>query len=229
MNHAGLGKGIVIKVANEIGVLNQISKLVAEKGVNVIAVHGTVNGGVATLRVITTDNLHVGDALRARNYEPHETDCVLVEVPNKPGVLRHVTEKLRGEAIDIHHLYATAAEASESSVVVFATSHNDRAIVVLNKWSAPSREPVGHAVVSPKTTGTAMQRLKADRRNRHACRPQEQRGDDRVREPVRLRHERRHSQSLGLLATARYRGHGRRTAVPNCDRLVARRQRGVPA
>lgn len=139
MNHAGPGKGIVIKVANEIGVLNQISKLVAEKGVNVIAVHGTVNGGVATLRVITTDNLHVGDALRARNYEPHETDCVLVEVPNKPGVLRHVTEKLRGEAIDIHHLYATAAEASESSLVVFATSHNDRAIVVLNKWSAPSR------------------------------------------------------------------------------------------
>ncbi|HEX9784220.1 MAG TPA: hypothetical protein VGA56_16010 [Opitutaceae bacterium] len=126
-------KEIVLKVVNEIGVLNQISKLIAEKGVNIIAVQGTVQDGSAVLHLITSDNLRVGDALRARNFAPHEMDCVLVEVPNKPGVLRNITEKLLPEGIDIHHIYATAGEASDTSLVALACSRNDHAIVVLNK------------------------------------------------------------------------------------------------
>ena len=127
-----LGKEIVLKVTNEIGLLNQICKLVAEKGVNMVAVHGSVDGENSIIRLITTDNLRVSDALRAHNYAPHEEDCVLVAVPNKPGMLRTITEKLAMENIDIHHLYATANGSQETSLVALGCSNNDRALVLLN-------------------------------------------------------------------------------------------------
>jgi len=133
MVKARLGKEIVVKVTNEIGVLNQMCKLVAEKGANILAVHGTVEGETAVLRLVTTDNLRIKEALAAKNFGPHESDCVLVEMPHKPGILKVITEKLAAEGIDIHHLYATAGETTENCVVVFLCSNNDRALVVLSK------------------------------------------------------------------------------------------------
>ena len=133
MIKANLGKEIVLKVTNEIGILNRLCKMVSEKGINVIAVHGTVDGDSAVIRLITADNLRVGDALRAHHYAPHEQDCVLVELPNKPGVLRTITEKLAGEMIDLHHLYATTAPGHDNSLVVFGSSNNDRALIALKR------------------------------------------------------------------------------------------------
>ena len=127
---ARLGKEIVVRVTNEIGVINQLSKVIAEKGINALAVNGEVDGPTATLRFVTTDNLRATDALRARHYAPYESSCVIVEVPNKPGMLRTVTEKLAAESIDLHHLYATAAEDEHHSLLALDSTDNDHAVVV---------------------------------------------------------------------------------------------------
>lgn len=58
---------------------------------------------------------------------------VLVEVPHKPGMLKHLTEQLRDAKIDIHHLYASAASDQTKCVVVFSSSDNQKAVVVLNQ------------------------------------------------------------------------------------------------
>ncbi len=133
MLKARLGKEIVVRVTNEIGVINQLSKVIAEKGINALAVSGEVEGRTATMRFVTEDNLRISDALRAKHYAPHESECVIVEVPNKPGMLRSVTEKLATESIDIHHLYATAAEDEKHSLLAFDCTDNDHAVVVLNR------------------------------------------------------------------------------------------------
>lgn len=133
MIKARLGKEIVVRVTNEIGVINQLSKVIAEKGINALGIEGEVDGATTTMRFITTDNLRIGDAFRKRNYAPHESECVIVEVPNKPGMLRSVTERLAAESIDIHHIYATAAEDESHSLLAFASSNNDHAVVVLNR------------------------------------------------------------------------------------------------
>lgn len=133
MLKARLGKEIVVRVTNEIGVINQLSKVIAEKGINALAVNGEVEGRTATMRFVTDDNLRVSDALRAKHYAPRESECVIVEVQNKPGMLRSVTEKLAAESIDIHHIYATAAEDEKHSLLAFDSSNNDHAVVVLNR------------------------------------------------------------------------------------------------
>jgi hypothetical protein len=129
---ARIGKEITLRVFNEIGLLSQLAKLVADKGINIGAIVAMVDGSDAIVRMITDDNLRVMDVLREKDYNPREMGVVVVETAHKPGMLRHVTEALAGKGIDLHHLYATAPDAQEQIQIVFGSANNDQAIVVLN-------------------------------------------------------------------------------------------------
>jgi len=54
-----------------------------------------------------------------------------MDLPHKPGMLRRVAEALAKEDIDIHHLYATALEEQEKSLLVFHTSNDHHALTTL--------------------------------------------------------------------------------------------------
>lgn len=129
---ARIGKEVTVRMLNEIGVLAQLSKIVADKGINILAVTAWVEGENAVVRLITNDNLRVMDALREKNYNPRETEVVLTEVAHKPGMLRHITETLGAKGIDLHHLYATAPDNQDRILVAFASANNDQAVVLLN-------------------------------------------------------------------------------------------------
>jgi hypothetical protein len=133
MLRAKPAKEVTVKVRNEIGVLAGMSRLIADKGINILAACAWVEGENGILHLVTGDNLRVVDALRSRSYNPHEAEVVLVESPHKPGLLKHLTEKLSQAGIDIHHLYASATEDQARCLIVLATANNDRAIVVLNQ------------------------------------------------------------------------------------------------
>jgi hypothetical protein len=53
--------------------------------------------------------------------------------PHKPGMLRLLTEKMKGAGIDLHHLYASAALDQTKCLVVFSSADNQKAMVVLNQ------------------------------------------------------------------------------------------------
>ena len=129
---ARMGKEVTLRVHNEIGVLSQLAKLVADKGINILAVSAWVEGEDAVVRWITNDNLRVMDALREKHYNPRENGVVLTEVAHKPGMLRHITEKLAQKGIDLHHFYATAPDDQERVLIAFGSANNDQAIVLLN-------------------------------------------------------------------------------------------------
>jgi hypothetical protein len=130
---ATLAKEIVIKRLNEIGVLADIVKTVAEKGVTILAVCAWVEGRDGVFRLLVDDALRAADALRAKQIEVRESLVVVVDVPHKPGMLKLMTEKLKEAKIDLHHLYASAAADQAKCVVVLSSSDNQRAVVALNK------------------------------------------------------------------------------------------------
>ena len=132
MLKAKIAKEVVVKVQNEIGVLAQLARVISDKGINILATSAWTEGPDAVARFVTDDNLRVVDALRAKSYNPREADVILVESPHKPGLLRHITEKLSAAGIDIHHLYATASESQDKCLIIFRCANNDRAIVLLN-------------------------------------------------------------------------------------------------
>jgi len=133
---ARLAKELVVRVRNEIGVLAQLSKMVADKGINILAVSARVEGMDAVVRLLTSDNLHVLDTFRNRRLNVRENDVVVTEAAHKPGMLRHITEQLAAQGIELYHLYGTAAADQDKSLIVFSSTNNDRAVVLLNEKAA---------------------------------------------------------------------------------------------
>lgn len=126
------GKEIIVKMANEIGAFDRLAKMIAEKGVNIVAVSAWVEGAQAIIHLVTDSDARVMDTLRALKYDAREADVLITKAPHKPGMLHRIFERLAQEGIDIHHLYATASITQEQTLVVLASANNDRAMVLMN-------------------------------------------------------------------------------------------------
>jgi len=126
-------KEISVRVLNDIGILAQLTRIVADKGVNIRAAAAWVedeNKGV--VRLVTDDNLRAMDALRAHNYAPQEINSVEVLMHHSPGMLSSICNKIGSGRINIRYLYASAPVSDESCLLILSTDHNDRALVLLN-------------------------------------------------------------------------------------------------
>jgi hypothetical protein len=133
MIKARQGKEVVVRTANKIGELAKLAKVVAERGVNVSAVSAWIEGAEAVIRLVTDDTLRTVDVLRDKGYKPQEQAVVLVDARQKPGILRHLTDVLSKENIDLSHLFASATINQDVCLIVLNSSDNDRAITVLNR------------------------------------------------------------------------------------------------
>ena len=132
MLKARQGKEVVLRTANKIGALADFSKIVAERGGNILAMSAWVEGNEAVIRLVTDDTLRTMDVLQGHGYSPEERSVVLVDAQHKPGILRHLTDTLSREDIDLSHLFASATLDQDVCLVVLNSSDNDRAIVLLN-------------------------------------------------------------------------------------------------
>jgi len=131
---AQLGKEIVVTVINKIGVLADISKMMADHGINVIAVAGYALNQEAKIMLVTEDNLRATDALKKSGYKSiNENEVIIVELENKVGALKLVTAKLAGEGIDITGVYGSVCTGSCPARLVLSTSNNEKALVSFNK------------------------------------------------------------------------------------------------
>ena len=130
---AKLGKELVVTVKNKVGALAEISKLLADHGINIEGVAGYAMDGDARLMFVADDTLRAGDALAKKGYSVKESEVVLVDLENKPGALKGLTAKLAAEKIDIKYAYGTACPEGCPARIVLATANNEKAEVVLTK------------------------------------------------------------------------------------------------
>ena len=131
MIKAKMAKEAIVRMNNRVGVLAQVTKSIAEQGINIEAVIATVDGADAVIRLVSSDHHRIMDALREQRLEAQETRVVVVEGVHRPGLLQLITEKLARENIDVLYLYATAVDA-DKCLIVFSSVNNDWAIMVLN-------------------------------------------------------------------------------------------------
>ena len=131
---ASQNKEIVVKVRNDSGVLAQMTQIVAEKGVSILAAAAWVEESSGVIHLVTDDNLRAMDALREHRYAPQEKASLFVELPHKPGLISGVCGKLADGGINIKYLYMTAPISQDRCVMILDTEDNERAMVILDEW-----------------------------------------------------------------------------------------------
>jgi hypothetical protein len=132
-----LGEEITITTKNKVGILADVSKMLANKGINIDAALGYEVGPIAKLLVVTNANIVIVNELKKMKYKSvKETEVLLVDIDNKPGALKVVSTEMKENRIDIKHMYLTpcTCATSGSSRMVLQTSDNEKAMAVLGKY-----------------------------------------------------------------------------------------------
>lgn len=121
---------LTLTLQSKPGVLAKISRVLADAGVNIVALSATETAGRGKIRMIVSDPARAKDALKAAKYRASEEPAITLTLDNHPGTLAGITAKLAGAKINIKSAYATAAGPGGVTVVL-TVSNADKAAVVL--------------------------------------------------------------------------------------------------
>ena len=133
IHSAKLGKEFVVVSENKVGVLSKIATILADRGIDILAVSAQAAGGVALINLVTDDALRTKDLLSKKKIKAQENAVLLLQVEDKPGVLKRLTKKLAAKKIDILNIYGSAPASYGPCVLVISTSDNSKALLALKK------------------------------------------------------------------------------------------------
>ncbi len=128
------GKEIAVLVVNEVGALSRILSFLVNHGINVEAIAGYSNriGDQGEVIFITNNNPIAIRELVSNGYvNIGERDVIVVELENRPGTLKNISEVLAGNEININYIYCTTCSKGCPAKIVLSTSDNDRAFEIL--------------------------------------------------------------------------------------------------
>ncbi len=131
---AVLKKELIVSIANKVGVLADISKIIAHEGINILAINGyAITKDKAIIRFVSEDNSGALRILKKIGYGSiSEGEVLIVHLENRPGSLRELAGKLANAKIDINSLYGTACKGGSPASIILSTNNNKKARLVLS-------------------------------------------------------------------------------------------------
>lgn len=124
---------ISIFLENRSGRLAGVLRAVANSGVNIRALSLADTSDFGILRLIVDDVDRCVNGLRDTGHTVSLTEVLAVEIPDQPGGLAGVLEKLSAANLNVEYMYAFVCRATEKAMVVFRFEAIDEAIGALQK------------------------------------------------------------------------------------------------
>ena len=114
---------LVVITENKPGVLHELSKELSSAGINIESLIAYPNGWSAVFRIITTD---VDSARKKLERLPFvkridTSEVIVARMPDKPGELAKLTDKLRRLNIDLEVIYILSRDGKTTEVAMKAS------------------------------------------------------------------------------------------------------------
>ena len=138
-------------LASKPGILCRVVQQLAEKKVNILAMSMMDSTEHGVMRMITEHPAEARLALDEVDVPHAETSVLTSSLPNRPGALADVMERLDQEHIQVHYAYCTMGAGQGKSLGVFKVSNPNKAVQVLSERK-PRRKATATAI-SPKSRG----------------------------------------------------------------------------
>lgn len=120
-------KQISVFLENTKGSLSGLTKLLAEKGIDLIALSIADTEHYGILRCIVADTDKGVSVLREAGYTVRLTDVLAVCVPDKPGGLAEVLDLLCQADISVEYVYSFVRSTGSYALVIFHLSDLQKA------------------------------------------------------------------------------------------------------
>ena len=115
---------IIIMVNNEVGVLADITGLLAAAGINVESMNTQTARERGAIIMTVNDTDHALSVLNQAGYKAVSDDSVVVRLRDEPGALAGVADRLRQAGVNIQNLHILARQ---DGYALIALTTSDRA------------------------------------------------------------------------------------------------------
>lgn len=128
-----LVRQISVFLENKRGRLSEVTKILKEHDIDIIALSlaDTTNFGI--LRMIVDKHELAVEAMRNSGFTVSTTEVLVAEVPDRPGGLHEVLEVLKDNDISIEYAYSFIRRPSESALILFKVEDPLEASNILKK------------------------------------------------------------------------------------------------
>lgn len=118
---------ISIFLENKPGQLAGICRALAKAEVNIATLSLADSADFGIVRMIVDDHVRGARVLAEAGFAVRETEVVTVTVPDHPGGMAELMEKIDGAGLDINYSYAYALGHGEKAILVFSFNDNAKA------------------------------------------------------------------------------------------------------
>ena len=130
MAKACKAKQIHLTTTNKVGTLVRVSSAIAGAKVNINAIFAWGAEKKSYFFMVADRHIKVKNALTKAKFKVTDGDVILVEMPNKPGEVQKVAQKIANAGINISYLYGSGG-SGRTSFCVFKTENDRKAIKVI--------------------------------------------------------------------------------------------------
>ena len=122
---------ISVFLSNQSGRLAEVTRLLAENGIDIIALSIADTAQYGALRIITDDNDKAIEILKDANFITKVNHVLAIEIPNEPGALAKVLAAFDKDGISVEYIYAFVGKSGINARVIIRVNDNARGIETL--------------------------------------------------------------------------------------------------
>jgi len=126
-------KQISVFLENTTGRLSEVTKTLANAGINLRAISIADTADFGILRIIADKTDVAVNALNTAGFTTRQTDVVAVEIEDVPGSLAKLMDVFQQSQVNIEYLYASLEGQVGKAVVIFKLENHEKGQQILSE------------------------------------------------------------------------------------------------
>lgn len=126
-------KTLTIVADDKVGLLADISYILAKSKINIESVNVDVLAGKAIISLGVSDAVKGKQVVEAAGYKVEEANSIVIKLPDSPGELSGVTDMLAKEGIKVQSVH-TLSKDGKTTVIALLVDKPRRATTLLDKY-----------------------------------------------------------------------------------------------
>src|SRR2546422_4806756 len=129
-------KEFVIRLEDQPGTLGKVCRVLAERGVNILAFQSFPSEGKSLVRLVLDNPTTARNVLDTARLSYTEAEVAQVKLPHRPGELARAASRLGDANININYAYGGVEAGTDGPFFVFGVAGGGRAVTVLGQTAA---------------------------------------------------------------------------------------------
>ncbi|MDR3334571.1 MAG: ACT domain-containing protein [Treponema sp.] len=122
---------ISVFLENNAGRLGDVTRVLAQAGINLRAISIADTADFGILRLIVNNNEAAIKALNDAGFTTRETPVAALEIEDAPGSLAQVMELFQNSKVNIEYLYASLSTKPGKAVVIFKLEDHEKGLQIV--------------------------------------------------------------------------------------------------